>query len=256
MLFAVDSQPLVSVIMPSYNAENYIAKSIESVLHQTYSNWELIITDDCSSDSTPLVVQSYSANEPRIDFAIAKKHSGIAGTRNQCVARAKGHFIAFLDNDDLWHPEKLEKQVRFMIENGCAFSYSAYELMREDGTSKGKTIKTAGVISYNKYLRNTIIGSGTIMLDQTQTGSLVMPDNATSDDMALWCKILKDGHKAYPIPEVLMKYRIRSNSASANKWNAAKDVWRVYRKQERLPFFRALFCFVGYAFNAIIKRIF
>ena len=143
-----------------------------------------------------------------------------------------------------------------MLENGCAFSYSAYELMREDGTSKGKTIKTAGVISYNKYLRNTIIGSGTIMLDQTQTGSLVMPDNATSDDMALWCKILKDGHKAYPIPEVLMKYRVRSNSASANKWNAAKDVWRVDRKQERLPFFRALFCFVGYAFNAIIKRIF
>ena len=143
-----------------------------------------------------------------------------------------------------------------MLENGCAFSYSAYELMREDGTPKGKTIKTAGVITYNKYLRNTIIGSGTIMLDQTQTGSLVMPDNATSDDMALWCKILKDGHQAYPIPEVLMKYRVRSNSASANKWNAAKDVWRVYRKQERLPFFRALFCFVGYAFNAIIKRIF
>ena len=127
--------------------------------------------------------------------------------------------------------------------------------MNEDGSPKGKTIKTAGVVDYNKYLRNTIIGSGTIMLDQDQTGSLVMPDNATSDDMALWCKILKDGHNAHPIKEVLMKYRVRNNSASANKWKAAKDVWRVYRQQEKLPFFKASACFVCYAFNAIIKRL-
>lgn len=252
----MENQPLVSVIMPTYNAEGFVAESIESVLRQTYGNWELIVTDDCSSDHTPDIVQSYSQKDSRIDFVIAQQHSGIAGTRNQCLARVKGRFIAFLDNDDLWYPEKLEKQVRFMLDKGCAFSYSAYELMREDGTPKGKTIKTAGVVTYNKYLRNTIIGSGTIMLDREQTGSLVMPDNATSDDMALWCKILKDGHQAYPIPEVLMRYRIRSNSASANKWNAAKDVWRVYRKQERLPFFRALYCFCGYAINAIIKRIF
>lgn len=247
---------MVSVIMPSYNAEKYIEESIESVLHQTYRNWELIVTDDCSSDRTPDIVRGFSEKDSRIDFEVAQKHSGIAGTRNQCLSRAKGRFVAFLDNDDLWYPEKLEKQVRFMLENGCAFSYSAYELMREDGTPRGKTIKTAGVISYNKYLRNTIIGSGTIMLDQQQTGSLVMPDNATSDDMALWCKILKDGYRAYPIPEVLMRYRVRNNSASANKWNAAKDVWLVYRRQERLPFFRALFCFFGYAFNATIKRLF
>jgi len=252
----MESQPLVSVIMPSYNAEKYIAESIESVLHQTYSNWELIVTDDCSSDHTPDIVRGFCEKDSRIDFVVARQHSGIAGTRNQCLSRAKGRFVAFLDNDDLWYPEKLKKQVGFMLDKGCAFSYSAYELMREDGTPKGKTIQTAGVISYNKYLRNTIIGSGTIMLDQQQTGSLVMPDNATSDDMALWCKILKDGHRAYPIPEVLMRYRVRSNSASANKWNAAKDVWLVYRRQERLPFFRALFCFLGYAFNAIIKRIF
>lgn len=252
----MESQPLVSVIMPSFNAECFIAESIESVLHQTYQNWELIITDDCSNDHTPDIVQTYCKNDSRINFAIAKQHSGIAGTRNQCLARAKGRFVAFLDNDDLWCPEKLEKQVRFMLENGYAFSYSAYELMREDGTSKGKTIKTAGVITYNKYLKNTIIGSGTIMLDQTQTGSLVMPDNATSDDMALWCKILKDGHHAHPIPEVLMKYRVRSNSASANKLKAAKDVWLVYRKQEKLSFFNALYYFTGYAFNAVIKRIF
>ena len=249
-------KPLVSIIMPSFNAESYIAESIESILHQTYQNWELIITDDRSSDHTPEIVQTYCQKDSRIDFVIAEQHTGIAGTRNQCLARVKGRFVAFLDNDDLWVPEKLEKQVHFMLEKECAFSYSEYELMKEDGTLKGKTIKTAGIITYNKYLRNTIIGSGTIMLDTKKTGSLKMPYNATSDDMALWCKILKDGHRAYPIKEVLMKYRVRNNSASATKWKAAKDVWKVYRQQERLSFFYALFCFVGYAFNAVVKRIF
>ena len=251
----METQPLVSVIMPSYNAEKYIAESIESVLHQTYANWQLVITDDCSTDRTPEIVEKYRKQDPRIDFAIAKQHSGIAATRNLCLSRAKGRFVAFLDNDDLWLPNKLKMQVRFMLDNGCAFSYSDYELLNEDGSPKGKTIKTAGVINYNRYLRNTIIGSGTIMLDRNQTGSLVMPDNATSDDMALWCKILKDGHNAHPIKEVLMKYRVRNNSASANKWKAAKDVWRVYRQQEKLPFFKASACFVCYAFNAIIKRL-
>ncbi len=252
----MDSQPLVSVIMPSYNAESFIAQSIESVLQQTYSHWELLITDDCSSDRTPLIAQSYCTKDSRINFVIAQKHTGIAGTRNQSIARAKGRFVAFLDNDDLWVPEKLEKQVQFILDNDYAFVYSAYELLNEDGTPKGKTIQTAGVVDYNKYLRNTIIGSGTILLDLKKTGNLHMPENATSDDMALWCKILKAGHHAYPINEVLMKYRVRSDSASANKFKAAKDVWRVYRKQEHLSFLRALSCFVGYAFNAVIKRIF
>ena len=252
----MESQPLVSVIMPSYNAERFIAESIESVLRQTYTNWELVVTDDCSTDRTPQIVQSYCEKDARIRFAVAKQHSGIAGTRNQCLERAQGRFVAFLDNDDLWLPEKLEKQVRFLLDNDYAFCYSAYELINEDGSPKGKTIKTAGVIDYDKYLRNTIVGSGTIMLDTQKTGPLHMPINATSDDMALWCKVMKDGHKAYPIEEVMMQYRVRSDSASANKWKAAQDVWRVYRKQEQLPFFRSLSCFCGYAYHAIIKRIF
>lgn len=249
-------QPVVSIIMPSYNAEQYIAESIQSVIAQTFPGWELVITDDRSSDNTPAIAQSFMDQDQRIRFQVAETHSGIAGTRNQCIARARGRYIAFLDNDDLWVPEKLEKQLRFMKEHDYSFCYSAYELMKEDGTPKGKIIKTAGVIDYNKYLRNTIIGSGTIMLDREKTGPLVMPDNATSDDMALWCRILKKGHKAYPINEVLMKYRVRNNSASANKWKAAHDVWRVYRKQEQLSVFKSLTCFVGYAFNAVVKRLF
>lgn len=251
----MEHQPLVSVIMPSYNAEQYIAESIESVLAQTYGNWELVITDDRSTDRTPEIAKSYSVKDPRIKFRIADQHGGIAETRNQSLLRVQGRFIAFLDNDDLWVAEKLEKQVKFMLDNGYAFSYSEYELLNEDGTPKGKTIKTAGVINYHKYLRNTIIGSGTIMLDREKIGEVTMPDNATSDDMALWCKILKDGHQAYPLKEVLMKYRVRNNSASANKLNAARDVWRVYRKQEKLGIVESVECFVSYAFNAVKKRL-
>lgn len=252
----MESQPLVSVIMPSYNAEAFISESIDSVLQQTYPNWELIITDDQSSDRTPEIIKSYCTNEPRIKFTVAPVHSGIAGTRNQSIARARGRFVTFLDNDDQWVPDKLEKQVQYLLDNDIAFVYTAYELMNEDGTPKGKTIKTAGIIDYNKYLKNTIIGCGTIMLDLEKIGSLEMPSNATSDDMAMWCKILKEGHNAHPMKEVMMKYRVRSNSASANKLNAAKDVWLVYRKQEKLSFLRSLYCFVCYAFNAIIKRLF
>ncbi|MBO6026644.1 MAG: glycosyltransferase [Bacteroidales bacterium] len=251
----MESQPLVSVIMPSYNAERYIAESIESVLAQTYEHWELVITDDCSTDGTTEIAKTYAEKEPRIKFQIAEQHGGIAETRNQSLQRAQGRFIAFLDNDDFWVSYKLEKQVAFMLMHDYSFSYSEYELLNENGTPKGKTIRTAGVINYHKYLRNTIIGSGTIMLDREKTGSLTMPDNATSDDMALWCKVLKDGHQAYPIKEVLMKYRVRNNSASANKWKAARDVWKVYRKQEKLSFVESLECFICYAFNAIKKRL-
>ena len=242
--------------MPSYNAEHYIAQSIESVLEQTYDHWELLITDDCSTDSTPQIARSFAQSDDRIKFELAPKHQGIASTRNLSLQRAKGQFVAFLDNDDLWTPNKLSCQVAFMLEHNYALSYSAYELMNEDGNLKNKTINTAGQINYHKYLRNTILGSGTIMINQLLTGSLTMPFNATSDDMALWCKILKDGFVAQPIEKVLMQYRVRNDSASANKLKAARDVWRVYRQQEKLSFVFALWCFGGYAFNAIKKRLF
>ena len=251
----MENQPLVSVIMPSFNAESFIAESIESVLHQTYQNWELIITDDCSNDHTPDIVQSYCKSDPRINFAIAKQHSGIAGTRNHCLSRVKGRLVAFLDNDDIWYPEKLEKQVRFIIENNYSFVYSEYELMNEDGSPKGKIIKTAGIIDYDKYLKNTIIGSGTIMLDTNKTGRLQMPNNATSDDMALWCSIMRHGIKAYPMDEVLYQYRIRNNGASSHRMKMVKSVWKVYRKQEKLSLMKSISCFVCYAFNAFKKRL-
>lgn len=214
--------PMVSVIMPCYNAKHLISQSIDSVLSQTYENWELLITDDCSTDNSVEIVKRYCKMDSRIDLLVSKQNQGIAKTRNLSIERAKGHFIAFLDNDDLWLPNKLEKQVNFMIENGYAFTYTGYELIDNDGASMNKVILTQGVMDYSRYSRNTIIGCGTVMIDRHITGDFRMPHNDTSDDMALWLSLMRKGFNAYPLNEVLLKYRITINSASSKKTQGSK----------------------------------
>ena len=248
--------PLVSIIMPCYNAERYIAQSIESVLAQTYQNWELLITDDGSTDKSVEIISKYSKNDDRINVMVPDEHQGIARTRNMSISRARGRFMAFLDNDDMWKPEKLEKQVNFMLEKGIGFSYTSYELIDIDGVLKNKVIKTQGVVDYKKYLRNTIIGCGTVMIDRDKVGHFSMPINDTSDDMAAWLNILRKGYKAYPLDEVLQQYRVTGKSASSNKFKASRDVWKVYRKNEKLNLIKSLYSFICYAFNAVKKRVF
>jgi teichuronic acid biosynthesis glycosyltransferase TuaG len=241
--------------MPSYNAGRYIKESIDSVLAQTYENWELLITDDASKDNSFEIIQRYCEKDSRINLLVSKQNHGIAKTRNLSIERAKGRFIAFLDNDDLWLPEKLERQVNFMLENGYAFTYTSYELIDNEGVSMNKVILTQGVMDYGRYSRNTIIGCGTVMIDRDVVGDFRMPQNDTSDDMALWLSLMKKGFKAYPLNEVLLKYRITNNSASSKKLKAASDVWKVYRINEGMSWIKATSCFMGYAFNAVKKRV-
>lgn len=247
--------PLVSIIMPCYNAERYIAQSIESVLAQTYTNWELLITDDCSSDNSVSIIKSFCEKDTRINLFVSAEHHGPGDTRNLSLNRANGRFIAFLDNDDIWDPVKLEKQLALMINNGYGFTYTSYELMNESGVPTNKIIRTAEILSVKQYLRNTIIGCSTVILNRDIIGDFQMFKNDTSDDMTLWLSLMHKGFKAYPLPEVLTKYRVRSNSASSNKFNAAKDVWRVYRECENLNLIQSSYNFVCYAFNAVKKRI-
>lgn len=249
-------EPLVSIIMPCYNAERYVAQSIESVLAQTYDNWELLITDDGSTDKSVEIVSKYCTKDDRITILVPDEHQGIARTRNMSISRAKGRFVAFLDNDDLWKPEKLEKQINFMLEKGIGFSYTSYELIDKEGITKDKVIKTRGIVDYKKYLRNTIIGCGTVVIDRAVVGHFSMPINDTSDDMAAWLSILRKGFKAYPLDEVLLQYRVTGKSASSNKFKASRDVWKVYRDIEKLPMAKSAFNFVCYAFNALKKRVF
>lgn len=251
----MENQPLVSVIMPCYNMEKFIAYTIESVQRQTYPHWELLIVDDTSTDKTADIVKSHQNQDDRIHFSVKPKHSGIADTRNQCLKMAKGRFLAFLDSDDLWHPEKLEQQLKFMTERKIGFSYSSYDCVDEKGKPLEKMVKSAGNLDYDAYMHNTIIGCSTVMIDTTIIGDVVVPNFRTSEDTATWLNILKKGFLAYAIEQPLTSYRIRQHSASSNKLKASSDLWRVYRQQEKLSLFKALGCFFSYAYNAVKKRL-
>lgn len=247
--------PLVSVIMPCYNMEKYISDTIVSVRNQTFPHWELVIVDDASTDHTADIVRSHQNQDDRIRFFIKPTHSGIADTRNQCLKMAQGRYLAFLDSDDVWHPEKLDQQLRFMTERNIGFSYSSYDCIDDAGNPLQKTIKAKHNLDYESYLRNTIIGCSTVMLDKTIVGEVTVPNFRTSEDTATWLNILKKGFLAYAIEQTLTSYRIRQHSASSNKMKAAADLWRVYRKNEKLPLIKAISCFSSYAFNAIKKHL-
>ena len=251
----MECQPLVSVIMPCYNMENFIAHTIESVQRQTYPHWELLIVDDASTDQTAEIVKSYQNQDDRIQFIIKSQHSGIADTRNQCIQMAQGRYLAFLDSDDLWHPEKLERQLQFMTQRNIGFSYSSYDCIDETGKPLGKTVTAIDNLDHDVYMHNTIIGCSTVMLDRTIVGEVVVPNFRTSEDTATWLNLLKKGFIAHSIKEPLVFYRIRQHSASSNKLKASADLWRVYRQQEKLSLFKALGCFISYAFHAIKKRL-
>lgn len=245
----------VSIIMPSYNAAKFIAAAIQSVIEQTYSNWELLITDDCSKDDTINIIKKFQEIDNRIQLFSTGKNSGAAVARNISLQNATGKYIAFLDSDDTWISNKLETQIKFMKKKNIAFSFSNYSVMKEDGTLTGNIIHAPKVIGYHGYLRNTIIGCLTVIIDREKTGNFLMPNIKTSEDMALWLDIMKRGYKAWGLQVPLAQYRVVSNSLTSKKWIEAKYVWKVYREIEHInPIYSAI-CFIGYAINAIIKRL-
>lgn len=246
---------LVSIITPSYNSSKFIEDCVHSVLLQTYSNWEMIIVDDFSKDNSRDIITQLSAKDDRIAIRFLNKNVGAAEARNVAIRKAKGKYIAFLDSDDIWNPKKLERQISFMKKNERAFSFTSYQLISEEGNKSIKIIKAPEKMTYHSYLKNTIIGCLTVIIDRERTGEFEMPNVYSSHDMALWLLIMRRGFAAYGLNENLAKYRIVSSSNTANKIKAAKEVWDIYRKIEGLNIVYSIICFVGYAFNAIKKRI-
>ncbi len=246
---------LVSIITPSYNSVRYISECVESVLAQTYTSWEMIIVDDCSEDDSKQIITALSSNDIRIKTIFLDSNIGAAEARNIALAKAKGEYIAFLDSDDLWEPHKLERQISFMNKNNIAFSYTTYQSISEDGLNVINIIKAPKEMTYYSYLKNTIIGCLTVIINREKVGYFEMPNVRSSHDMALWLLILKRGFSAYGLDENLAKYRIVSSSNTANKMKAVKDVWKVYREIERLSFLYSLWCFFCYIFNTVKKRI-
>ena len=249
------NQNLVSIITPSYNSERFISDTINSVIEQTYDNWELIIVDDASYDQTPKIIKRFLSKESRIKAIFLKENIGPSEARNQAIRIAKGRFIAFLDSDDLWLPNKLDAQINYMITNSVGFSFTSYIQISEDGLNHLKDIHAPARINYNSYLKNTIIGCLTVVLDKRIVGDFEMPKIRSSHDMALWLMILKQGFVAHGIDITLAKYRLVSTSNTANKLKSMYDVWRVYRDFEKLNLIFSLYNFINYIYNAIKKRL-
>lgn len=248
---------LVSIITPVYNCEKFIEETIKCVINQTYENWELLLVDDCTPDSSADIIKKYSKKDKRIKYIKLNENSGAAMARNRALQESKGRFIAYLDADDLWKKEKLEKQVDFMLNNEYAFTCTDYEKIDEDGNSL-KIVKIPKKVNYDLFLRNTIIQTVGVMVDTNIADKklLKMPNIRRRQDAATWCQLLKAGYDCYEVPEVLSIYRVVSNSLSSNKFKAIKMNWYWYRKIEKLPLWKACYCFIGYAFNAVKKRIY
>lgn len=232
--------------MPTYNCADFIAESIKSVLDQTYKNWELIIVDDCSKDNTKEVVETF--NDKRIKYHKLKQNSGAAVARTTAMKIAQGNYMAFLDSDDLWYKHKLDKQLKFMIENNLNFTCTNYEQIDESGNSLNKIIKTKKSANYNRILLDCPIGNSTVMYNVNSLGKFEVPNIRKRNDDALWLQIIKKAKYIYGMDEVLMKYRVRANSISSNKWSLVKYHWQLYRKIEHLSIIRSVFhiCYWGF----------
>jgi glycosyltransferase involved in cell wall biosynthesis len=241
--------------MPAYNSAAFIEESIKSVLAQTYKAWELLIVDDCSTDDTGNIIDEWYRKDNRIKSFRLEKNSGAAVARNKALLHAKGRYIALLDSDDIWHPEKLKKQVAFMQDNGATLTHTAYQEIDENGKLVLGIIKAPKSTTYDQMLNNSVIGCPTAMYDSESLGKVEMP-NVFHEDYATWLKILGNGSVAKGLDESLAYYRIHKGSLNRNKIKAAWYRWRVYRYSEGLPLGKSISYFASYLFSGVKKTYF
>lgn len=241
---------LVSIITPVHNSEEFIEECLNSVLSQTYPTWELLLVDDCSTDNSATIIQEHANKDPRIKYFRLEENSGAGVARNKAIAESKGNFIAFLDSDDLWLPEKLEKQLSFMQSNKYPFTFTSYNKINEEGEKLVGIVKAKKKIAYKKALYKNPIGCLTVMYDVSFFGKQFMPSIRKRQDYALWLKLLKKTN-AHGLQEPLSSYRVRNNSISANKWSLLKYEWKIYREEENLSILKSLFYFL----SAIILKM-
>lgn len=256
---------LVSIIVPVYNAGNYIEETIQMVEKQTYSNWELILVDDCSADNSRELIETYLnkrkskqvvGKEQEVRLIKKEQNEGAAKARNTGMEAAQGRYIAFLDADDIWMSDKLQKEMEFMQEKEAAFVFSAYEFGDENAKGTGKIVHVPQTLTYQKALSRTVIFTTTVLLDRNRIpAELLSMPAVKSEDTAFWWKLLKSGIVAYGLDEVLAIYRRPAKSLSSNKWEAIKRIWYLYRVQEDLSLIKSMYYFVFWAFRATLRRL-
>lgn len=248
----------VSIIVPVYNAEKYIVETIEHVAAQTYREWELLLVLDGCRDASAQVIRAYqeARGEERLRVIIMEENVGAARARNEGLRKASGRYIAYVDADDLWMPEKLELQLQYMKENQAAFVFTGYEFADGQGVGTGRVVHVPPRLTYRQALKNTTIFTSTVMFDTRRIPKekLEMPD-IKSEDTALWWKVLRQGYTAWGLDQNLVLYRRPQRSLSSNKLEAIRRIWNLYRKAEGLSVPYSMYNFCFWAWRAVVRRI-
>ncbi len=247
-------EDLISIVVPVYNAEKYIGKTIETVLKQSYQNFELLLIDDGSTDASISKMKTYT--DTRIRLIPLQQGGCAARARNQGITMAKGRYLAFLDADDVWCESKLKRTLDFMKEKDAAFVFTSYEFGDADAVGTGKVVRAPQTLSYREALSRTVIFTSTVMFDlhKLNKESIFMPE-VKSEDTATWWRILRSGITAYGLDENLVIYRRAGQSLSSNKLEAIRRIWSLYRNQEQLGWWKSLTCLAGWAVRAVARRI-
>jgi teichuronic acid biosynthesis glycosyltransferase TuaG len=229
-----------------------IGDTIQSVLDQTYPNWEMLIAEDCSPDDSREVIQRWTEKDRRIQLIELERNGGPAVARNAALARARGRWLAFLDSDDLWLPNKLERCLAYARQHDAAFVFTGFRRIPAEGGEPGRYIGVPPTLSYRQLLGNTAIATSTVVLDASRVGPVRMKQTYY-DDFDCWLQILKKGQLAHGVDEDLMRYRMMGQSVSRNKRKSATKVWRAYRDLEKLSLLAAAWYFSQYAVRGLLK---
>lgn len=245
----------VSIITPTYNAEKYLEATVKSVQAQSYTDWEMIIVDDCSVDNTYDLARNLASKDNRIRVLKNSVNLGVALTRNVALDAANGEYVAFLDSDDLWLPDKLKKQVEFMDFNKCILSYTNYKKFNsETGVIEEKVIRGPSSMTAKRIYGDTSIGCLTVMVNRKLSGPFHMPKLNHMEDNITWQGILAKGYVGYRIDEVLALYREGNSSLTSSKKKAVKQQWNIYRDYYHFSILKSTYYFMQYAFHAVKKH--
>ncbi len=252
---------MISIIVPVYNADKYITETIRMVKEQTRRDWELILVDDGSADDSVACIEAYleqmeARDKDQIRLICKERNEGPAAARNQGLSCAKGRYLTFLDADDVWLPDKLEKEMAFMQAKDVAFVFTAYEFGNEKAEGTGKVVSVPEQLNYREALSRTVIFTSTVMFDSEKIDrELIKMPNVESEDTATWWQILRNGHTAWGLNEVTAIYRRPPRSLSSNKLTAVRRIWKLYRRVEKLSFGDSVVFLVLWAVRATLRRI-
>ncbi|CAE6880862.1 glycosyltransferase family 2 protein [Vibrio alginolyticus] len=245
----------VSIVMPTYNVSEFLEETVNSVINQSYSNWELIVVDDCSNDDTPELIKKLAEVDSRIRYYLSSKNQGAGITRNKALSLATGQYIAFLDSDDLWYADKLSQQLSFMAEHNAPICHTSYEYIDEKGACFSGRVQASHSVDLLSNLKNTEIGTSTAIIDRAiVVEPIAFKPLRARQDLRLWIDLLGNGHKSFGLNRVLVKYRVRGGSVSSNKLKMLVVTFRVYLGISQLSISSRLTSYISYVINAIKKR--